>query len=98
MNATANDLNGELRNRYLAKTQEGRSDSSGNGKKKSSSAQKERIRILIADDQTVVREGLIALAKRKSDMVVVAEASNGRETVDLWKQYHPDVTLLDLRM
>src|SRR5438874_13412190 len=31
-------------------------------------------------------------------MLVVAEASNGREAVDLWKQHHPDVTLLDLRM
>ena len=98
MNATANDPNSELRNRYLAKTQEDRSGSSGNGKEKSSSVKKERIRILIADDHTVVREGLVALTKRKSDMVVIAEASNGRETVDLWKQYHPDVTLLDLRM
>ena len=59
---------------------------------------KKRIRILIADDHTVVREGLVSLVKRKSDMVVVAEASNGREAVDLWKQHRPDVTLLDLRM
>ncbi len=59
---------------------------------------KERIRILIADDHTVVREGLVALAKRKSDMVIVAAASNGLEAVDLWKQHRPDVTLLDLRM
>ena len=59
---------------------------------------KERIRILIADDHTVVREGLVSLVKRKSDMVVVAEASNGREAVDLWKQHRPDVTVLDLRM
>jgi len=98
MNATANDPHTELKNRYRAKTQEDLSDSRGNGKKTSSGVKKERIRILIADDHTVVREGLIALAKRKSDMVVVAQASNGRETVDLWKQYHPDVTLLDLRM
>src|SRR5260370_34283991 len=61
-------------------------------------AKKKRIRILIADDHSVVREGLVSLVKRKSDMVVVAEASNGREAVDLWKQHHPDVTLLDLRM
>jgi len=67
-------------------------------KKKSSGAEKKRIRILIADDHTVVREGLVALVKRKSDMVIVAAASNGREAVDLWKQYRPDVTLLDLRM
>ena len=46
---------------------------------------KECIRILIADDHSVVREGLVSLVKRKSDMSVVAEASNGREAVDLWK-------------
>ena len=67
-------------------------------KKKLNGTKKERIRILIADDHTVVREGLVALVKRKSDMVIVAGASNGREAVDLWKQYRPDVTLLDLRM
>ena len=66
--------------------------------KKPSGAKKERIRILIADDHTVVREGLVALAKRKSDMVIVAAASNGVEAVDLWKQHRPDVALLDLRM
>jgi DNA-binding NarL/FixJ family response regulator len=59
---------------------------------------KEYIRILIADDHSVVREGLVSLVKRKSDMSVVAEASNGREAVDRWKEHRPDVTLLDLRM
>ena len=67
-------------------------------KKKPSSAKKKRIRILIADDHTVVREGLVSLVKRKSDMVIVAEARNGREVVDLWKEHRPDVSLLDLRM
>ncbi|MGA7905697.1 MAG: response regulator transcription factor [Terrimicrobiaceae bacterium] len=61
-------------------------------------AKKERIRILIADDHSVVREGLVSLIKRKSDMVVIAEASNGREAVDLWKEHCPDIALLDLRM
>src|SRR5438094_9627427 len=68
------------------------------GDKKKPGAKKERIRILIADDHSVVREGLVSLVKRKSDMVVVAEASNGREAVELWKEHRPDVTLLDLRM
>jgi two-component system NarL family response regulator len=67
-------------------------------KKKPSAAKKKRIRILIADDHTVVREGLVSLVKRKSDMVIVAEARNGREAVDLWKEHRPDVALLDLRM
>src|SRR5436190_1643077 len=69
------------------------------GKKRAVSGKnKECIRILIADDHSVVREGLVSLVKRKSDMTVVAEASNGREAVDLWKEQRPDVALLDLRM
>ena len=51
-----------------------------------------RIGVLIADDHSVVREGLASLIGRKADMIVVAEAANGREAVDLWKQHHPDVT------
>src|ERR1700694_2547955 len=57
-----------------------------------------RITVLIADDHSVVREGLVSLIERKADMTVVGEASNGREAVDLWNKHHPDVTLLDLRM
>ena len=57
-----------------------------------------RITVLIADDHSVVREGLVSLITRKADMTVIGEASNGREAVDLWKQHQPDVTLLDLRM
>src|ERR1019366_10725746 len=59
---------------------------------------KSRITVLIADDHSVVREGLVSLITRKADMTVVGEAGNGREAVDLWKQHHPDLTLLDLRM
>jgi DNA-binding NarL/FixJ family response regulator len=59
---------------------------------------KQPIRVLIADDHSVVREGLVSLIKRKSDMTVVAEGSNGREAVDFWKEHRPDVALLDLRM
>src|SRR5215470_4630778 len=65
---------------------------------KKDTKKKECIRILIADDHSVVREGLVSLVKRKADMTVVAEASNGREAVDLWKEHRPDVALLDLRM
>ncbi|HZE57287.1 MAG TPA: response regulator transcription factor [Chthoniobacterales bacterium] len=59
---------------------------------------KSRITVVIADDHSVVREGLVSLITRKADMTVVGEASNGREAVDLWKKHHPDITLLDLRM
>ena len=56
------------------------------------------IRVLIADDHVVVLEGLAAMIGRQPDMRVVAEAGNGRDAVELWQKYRPDVTLLDLRM
>ena len=65
---------------------------------KAGAARKAHIRVLIADDHSVVREGLASLIGRRADMAVVGEASNGREAVDLWKKHQPDVMLLDLRM
>jgi DNA-binding NarL/FixJ family response regulator len=56
------------------------------------------IRVLIADDHVTVREGLAAIIGRQPDMVVVAEAANGRDCVDRWLACRPDVALLDLRM
>lgn len=56
------------------------------------------IRLLIADDHPVVREGLAAMLNRRQDMAVVGEASNGREAVELYRREKPDVTLMDLRM
>jgi two-component system NarL family response regulator len=63
-----------------------------------SKAHSDKIRVLVADDHAVVLEGLVAIIGRQSDMTVVAEATNGREAVDLWLKHRPDVTLLDLRM
>ena len=57
-----------------------------------------KIRVLIADDHTVVRDGLVAMIGKWTDMAVVGEAQNGREAVDQWKKYRPDVSLIDLRM
>lgn len=56
------------------------------------------IRVLIADDHPVVREGLVALIARRTDMEVVAEAGGGREAVRLFAEHAPDVLLIDLRM
>jgi two-component system NarL family response regulator len=59
---------------------------------------KSRIGVLIADDHSVLRQGLVSLIGFEADMMVVAEAGNGREAIDLWRQHRPDVTMLDLRM
>lgn len=56
------------------------------------------IRVIIADDHAVVRDGLAAMIGKWSDISVVAEAENGRDAVDQWKRHRPDVALLDLRM
>lgn len=56
------------------------------------------ISILIADDHPLVREGLSALINRRSNMHVVAQASDGAEAVELFFSTQPDVALLDLRM
>src|SRR5438874_6135874 len=66
--------------------------------KANDTSKKPRIGILIADDHSVLRQGLVSLIGFESDMMVVGEAGNGREAVDLWKRHRPDVTLLDLRM
>jgi len=62
------------------------------------SALADRIRVLVADDHVTVREGLAAMIGRQPDMMVVGEAANGREALNLWRKHRPDVTLLDLRM
>ena len=56
------------------------------------------IRVLVADDHPLVREGLTAVLNRQPDMQVVAEASDGREAVALFRRHRPDVALMDLRM
>src|SRR5437867_12758273 len=58
----------------------------------------DKLRILIADDHTTVLAGLASIIGMQPDMLVVAQASNGREAVDLWRKHRPDVALLDLRM
>jgi DNA-binding NarL/FixJ family response regulator len=62
------------------------------------SARADKIRVLVADDHVTVLEGLGAMIGRQPDMMVVAEAANGREAVDLWQKHQPQVALLDLRM
>jgi DNA-binding NarL/FixJ family response regulator len=56
------------------------------------------IRVLIADDQTIVRAGFAALLAAQSDIDVVAQAGDGREAVRLAEAHRPDVVLMDIRM
>ncbi|HMQ33765.1 MAG TPA: response regulator transcription factor [Chloroflexaceae bacterium] len=56
------------------------------------------IRVLLADDHSVVRAGLKALIETQPDMVVVGEASDGREVLDQLTQATPDIVVLDLSM
>lgn len=57
-----------------------------------------QIKILLADDHMVVREGLAAILGMEPDMTVVGQANDGREVMSLYEEYHPDVILMDLRM
>ena len=56
------------------------------------------IRILVADDNFLVRLGLGAVLNAQSGMTVIAEAGNGRQAVELFRQHAPDIVLMDLRM
>jgi DNA-binding NarL/FixJ family response regulator len=56
------------------------------------------IRVLICDDQTVVREGLAAILGTDPEIEVAGLASNGREALDLIQESQPDVVLMDLKM
>src|SRR5262245_62790577 len=57
-----------------------------------------RVRILLADDHTVVRQGLRKLLEERPDWEVIAEAGDGREAVRLAEQHKPDVAILDVAM
>ena len=57
-----------------------------------------KIRILLADDHSIMRVGLSSLLSREKDMIVVGEAENGEEAVSLSQELKPDVVVMDLMM
>jgi DNA-binding NarL/FixJ family response regulator len=56
------------------------------------------LRIMIADDHFIVRMGLVAVVNTQADMSVIAEATNGAQAVEMYRQHRPDVVLMDVRM
>jgi DNA-binding NarL/FixJ family response regulator len=57
-----------------------------------------RIRVFTVDDHPLMREGIAAVIERQEDMVLVGEATNGREAIEGFRLHRPDVTLMDLQM
>jgi two-component system NarL family response regulator len=55
-------------------------------------------RVLLVDDHALLRTGVANIINQEPDLHVVAEAANGAEAVDAFREHHPDITLLDLRM
>ena len=62
------------------------------------SVRAEKIRVLIADDHTTFLAGLTSIIDLERDMIVIAQATDGRQASDQWRKHCPNVTLLDLRM
>jgi len=62
------------------------------------SSDQAQIRILTVDDHRLIRQGIAGLVAVESDMRVVAEAANGREALQQFRAYRPDITLMDLQM
>lgn len=58
----------------------------------------QKIRIVVIDDQAVVRQGFVSLINTVADMEVIAEGTNGQQAVELYRTHKPDVMLIDLRM
>jgi two-component system, NarL family, response regulator len=56
------------------------------------------MRVLIVDDHSIIRQGLATIINRDPEMTVIAQAEDGQQAIDRFREYQPDVTLMDLRM
>ena len=57
-----------------------------------------KFRILVVDDHPTMRLGIVAIINAQRDMTVCAQAGNGEDAVKMFQKFHPDVTLMDLRL
>ena len=60
--------------------------------------EQDRIRVLSVDDHALLREGIAMIINHQADMVLVSQATGGKEAIQQYRQHRPDVTLMDLRM
>jgi DNA-binding NarL/FixJ family response regulator len=74
------------------------SDNSPNGVTGSTTGSNSKIRIVVADDHPIFRDGLCKLLALEEDFEVVAQASDGRQVLEVLQQQEPDILLLDLKM
>ncbi len=58
----------------------------------------EKIRVLVVDDHTIVREGVRLLLEAQADIEVIGEAADGQEALKLVRQFHPDLVVMDIQM
>ncbi|MDZ7966127.1 MAG: response regulator transcription factor [Nostoc sp. DedSLP03] len=61
-------------------------------------SQSTKIRVLIVDDHAIVRKGLATIINRDPEMTAIAQAEDGQQAIAAFREYQPDITLMDLRM
>lgn len=61
-------------------------------------AQEQKVRVLIAEDQTLIREGMITLLSQQDDLEMLPGAADGAQAIEYARRYRPDIVLMDLQM